>query len=192
MAAQRYLQAQPPGQQLTMRALIEKARQFALQAHRSIGQRRKYTHLPYEVHLEAVAEMVASVSSDPEMIAAAWLHDAVEDTPVTLPKIREKFGAAVAHLVKELTDVSRPGDGNRAMRKALDRQHLAGASARAQTIKLADLIDNYRDICSHDPAFAKVYGKETAALLAVLKAGDERLRRLAEEVLAQSPCRSGV
>ena len=176
-----------------MQELIERAVAFALQAHRSIGQRRKYTHLPYEVHLEAVADMVVSVSSDPEMIAAAWLHDTVEDTPATLHEIKENFGAAVALLVKELTDVSRSGDGNRATRKAIDRKHLAGASARAQTIKLADLIDNCRDICVHDPAFAKVYGKEAAALLAVLKSGDERLRHAAEpHGVRQEPTRTSM
>lgn len=168
-----------------MHALIQKARTFATQAHRRINQRRKYTHQPYEVHLEAVANIVASVSSDPEMIAAAWLHDTVEDTPVTLREIQANFGTSVALLVQELTDVSRPDDGNRATRKAIDRNFIANASARAQTIKLADLIDNCSDICRHDPGFARIYSQEAAALLAVLKAGDARLNRRAEKVLAQ-------
>ena len=166
-----------------MHTLIDKARAFATRAHRSIDQRRKYSLLPYEVHLEAVADIVASVSSDPEMIAAAWLHDTVEDTSVTLNEIKENFGKGVALLVQELTDVSRPEDGNRATRKTIDRHHLARASARAQTVKLADLIDNCRDICLHDPGFARIYGAEARALLEVLQAGDKGLHRRARGVL---------
>ena len=172
-----------------MQTLVDKARAFAIRAHCRIDQRRKYTRQPYDVHLRAVARIVASVTRDPEMIAAAWLHDTVEDTPVTLQQIRTAFGDRVALLVEELTDVSRPDDGNRETRKALDRHHLASASARAQTIKLADLIDNCQDICRHDPGFAKIYTKEAAALLAVLNAGDTRLRRWAGKILDQ--CSSG-
>jgi (p)ppGpp synthase/HD superfamily hydrolase len=120
---------------------------FATQAHQRIDHRRKYSQQPYDVHLGAVAELVATVSDDAEMLAAAWLHDIVEDTPVTLEEVEREFGPGVASLVKELTDVSRPGDGNRAARKAIDRGHLAIASPRAKTIKLADLCDNARDIC---------------------------------------------
>src|SRR5262249_6200576 len=81
--------------------------------HRRIDHRRKYSKQPYDVHLKAVAELVAAVTDDPEMIAAAWLHDVVEDTPVTLDDVEKEFGAAVARLVDGLTDVSRPGDGHR-------------------------------------------------------------------------------
>jgi len=83
-------------------------------AHQRIGQQRKYNNQPYDVHLHAVAKLVASVTDDPEMIAAAWLHDTVEDTPATLDDIAESFGTAVAELVESLTDVSMPSDGNRA------------------------------------------------------------------------------
>jgi (p)ppGpp synthase/HD superfamily hydrolase len=135
------------------------------------------------VHLGAVAELVATVSDDPHMLAAAWLHDAVEDTPTTLEDIALEFGPDVASLVEALTDVSRPSDGNRAARRAIDREHLAAASARAKTIKLADLIDNVRDICEHDPRFARVYLAEMRALLEVLGAGDPRLLRQAWQTL---------
>ena len=171
-----------------MHELVRKARQYATQAHRRIDQRRKYTHQPYEVHLKAVAELVASVTDDAEMIAAAWLHDTVEDTPATLEQVAGEFGPGVGALVAELTDVSRPGDGNRAVRKAIDRAHLAEASARAQTVKLADLVDNCRDICRHDHGFARVFTDEMAALLEVLDKGDTRLRVKALEALER--CRA--
>jgi hypothetical protein len=158
-----------------MSNLIDRARTFATRAHQRIDQRRKYSGQPYHVHLEAVASMVATVTDDAEMIAAAWLHDVVEDTPATLEDVEREFGAAVAALVEELTDTSRPSDGNRAARKAIDLRHTAHASARAKTIKLADLIDNCEDITRHDSRFAKTYLQEMEALLAVLEQGDARL-----------------
>ena len=69
--------------------LIRRAKAFATQAHASIDQRRKYTGLPYIVHPEAVAELVEATGAGPEVVAAAWLHDVVEDTPVELEQIRQ-------------------------------------------------------------------------------------------------------
>ena len=164
-----------------MTDLVERARRYATEAHARIDQRRKYSNQPYDVHLRSVAALVAEVADDPEMIAAAWLHDTVEDTPATFRDIESEFGAPVGRLVAELTDVSKPSDGNRARRKAIDRDHLARASARAQTVKLADLIDNCRDICRHDPRFARVFLDEMAALLRVLERGDPVLLRRAHK-----------
>ena len=175
-----------------MNDLIARARQFATEAHERIDQRRKYTNQPYQEHLKAVAELVASVTDDPEMIAAAWLHDTVEDTPATFGDLERELGPGVRDLVVQLTDVSRPGDGNRAVRKAIDRRHTAQATPRAKTIKLADLIDNCRDICGHDAKFARVYLAEAAALLEVLDAGDERLYRRAQKTLSQCARRIGL
>jgi len=159
-----------------MSDLVQRAREYATRAHERIDQRRKYSGQPYQVHLEAVADTVARIGGDEEMIAAAWLHDTVEDTPATHQDIEDNFGPGVAQLVRELTDVSRPSDGPRAVRKALDREHLAQASDRAQTIKLADLIDNAEDICQHDERFARTYLGEMAALLEVLDRGHPDLR----------------
>ena len=175
-----------------MSDLIERARVYATEAHQRINQRRKYNNEPYHVHLHAVAKLVASVTDDAEMIAAAWLHDTVEDTQATLDDIEEEFGVAVAELVEELTDVSRPGDGNRAVRKAIDRRHLAQASARAKTVKLADLIDNCKDITRHDPGFAQVYLVEMDDLLDVLQGGDAQLYLRAEKIHARSVDKLGL
>ncbi len=163
--------------------LIDRARVYATQAHARIGHRRKYTLEPYDVHLKDVADLVASVSSDEEMIAAAWLHDIVEDTPATFEDIEKNFGHNVKQLVVELTDVSRPGHGNRAVRKEMDLHHLANASARAKTIKLADIIDNTSDISKHDHKFAKVYLLEMVALLDVLGEGNEKLFAKAQKTV---------
>lgn len=156
--------------------LIEKARAFATAAHAAVGQLRKYTFEPYIVHPAEVAALVATVPGHtPEMVAAAWLHDTVEDTGVTIELIRSEFGVEVAELVGWLTDVSRPDHGNRAARKAVDRAHTAGAPAAAQTIKLADLIANTRSIMQHDEKFAVTYLAEKRMLLEVMTKGDPGL-----------------
>lgn len=163
-----------------------RAASFAAAAHGVVGQVRKYTGAPYIEHPAAVASIVRSVPHTEEMLAAAWLHDVVEDTPVSLSDIRETFGNKVAELVEWLTDKSRPSDGSRAARKAIDRAHSAAAPAAAQTIKLADLIDNTSSIVSHDPDFAKVYLKEKAALLDVMCLGDPALRKRALMLTAKA------
>jgi (p)ppGpp synthase/HD superfamily hydrolase len=160
--------------------VVRKAQVYAMAAHAAVGQRRKYTNEPYIVHPAEVAKIVASVpGSTPDMVAAAWLHDVVEDTGVTIETVRAEFGAEVADLVAWLTDVSRPEDGNRAHRKARDREHTAAAPAEAQTIKLADLISNTRSIMAHDPKFAVTYLEEKRALLAVMTRGDATLMEIA-------------
>ena len=161
--------------------LERRALAFADAAHRSVEQLRKYTGEPYIVHPQAVADLVRSVPHSEAMVAAALLHDVVEDTPVTIEQIAAEFGEEVAELVAWLTDVSRPEDGNRATRKARDLEHTRGAPAAAKTIKLADLIDNTRTIKAHDPSFWKVYRREKLALLRVLKEGDATLWQRAAE-----------
>ena len=154
-------------------SLILKALQYATKAHE--GQVRKYSGEPYIVHPIEVMEIVKTVEHDDAMLAAALLHDVVEDTDVTIEEIEASFGADVAALVSDLTDVSKPEDGNRKLRKAMDRAHSAKSSARAQTVKLADLISNSSDILENDPSFAKVYLHEKELLLDVLTLGDRSL-----------------
>jgi (p)ppGpp synthase/HD superfamily hydrolase len=157
----------------------EHARIFATAAHAAVGQLRKYTNEPYIVHPAEVVSIVRSVPHTEAMLAAAWLHDVVEDTGVTIETVRAEFGSDVADLVSWLTDVSRPEDGNRAHRKARDREHTAAAPAEAQTVKLADLISNTRSIMAHDPKFAVTYLEEKRALLAVMTRGDATLMAMA-------------
>ena len=95
------------------------------------------------------------------------------------------FGTDIATLVGWLTDVSKPEDGNRAVRKAIDREHTAAAPAEAQTIKLADLISNTKSIMAHDPTFAKVYLEEKRLLLAVMTRGDTGLMAEARKFIGE-------
>lgn len=175
-----------------MNDLVERARAYAVTNHARINHRLKYTFLPYDLHLKAVADLVSSVTDDPETIAAAWLHDTLEDTPVTFEDLTREFGPDVTHLVVELTDISRPSDGNRAARKEIDRRHLGLASPRAKTVKLADVIVNTHDICKHDKRFGQVYIVEMMALLAVLQEGDATLYQQAATVVAKCARTLGV
>lgn len=152
---------------------LQKAIVFATKSHRN--QKRKYTGEPYVTHPIAVMELVREVTHTEDMLVAAVLHDTVEDTDVTLDDIRAEFGPTVAKYVAGLTDISRPEDGNRAERKAMDRAHTAVQCPEVKTIKLADLIHNTLSIEANDPSFYKVYRLEKIALLEHLSEGDPAL-----------------
>ena len=167
--------------------IVRKAQVYAMAAHAAVGQRRKYTGEPYIVHPAEVAKIVAGVpGSTPEMVAAAWLHDVVEDTGCTFTDIHMAFGIDIATLVGWLTDVSKPEDGNRAHRKAIDRAHTAEAPAEAQTIKCCDLWSNTKSIVAHDPAFARTYLEEKRALLAVMTKADPTVLKMVYQVLEEA------
>ena len=156
------------------------ARVYATGAHAAIGQMRKYTADPYIVHPIRVAGIVEVFGGNLDMISAAYLHDVVEDTAVSIDDIKDMFGAEIARIVDGLTDVSKPEDGNRAVRKAIDRVHSADASYEAQFVKCADMIDNASDIGDNDPSFNVVYRKEMVLLLEVLdKVKDEPIYKAA-------------
>ena len=148
--------------------MSNQALHFAVIAHDAVGQRRKYTDVPYIVHTIRVANIVHEFRGTKDMIAAAYLHDTVEDTNVTMEDIQSNFGPDIAVIVEGLTDVSIPSDGNRELRKAIDRQHSADASYEAQFVKCADIIDNSSDISNMDPSFWKVYQREMKLLLDVM------------------------
>ncbi len=154
-------------------SIVQDAVAFSTEMH--AGQTRKYTGEPYIVHPMRVALTVAATRADNKTVAAAVLHDVVEDTEATESDILKLFGPTVCRLVMSVTDVSVPADGNRAARKAIDRAHLAKACAGGKTIKLADLIDNTESIVAHDPDFAAVYLDEKRALLPHLLGGSSSL-----------------
>lgn len=156
--------------------VLERAKNFAIKAHESINQRRKYTNEPYYVHCERVVKILSEVINDEEILAAAWMHDILEDVAPHNPdyseeKIRQLFGDRICDLVVELTD-SKLEYGNRATRKAHDRERLRASSIEAKTVKLADLIDNFTDIQNNDPGFSVIFAHETDLLLPCLSSGN--------------------
>lgn len=163
--------------------LVAHAADYAKIAHAS--QQRKYTGEPYFNHLVEVAVTLEWVGCRPEVVAAGYLHDSIEDTSVTGMDLSRLFGPEVAWLVEQVTDVSKPSDGNRAFRKKLDAEHLSRATPEAMTIKLADIISNTRNILERDPSFAKMYLKEKKALLPLLLRGNEVLWQIANEIVSK-------
>lgn len=151
-----------------------RAKQFAIEAHESIGQIRKYTGEPYHVHVVAVAELVLEKTQDEEVVAAAYLHDVLEDVAPTMPQygedvIRKEFGDRVISMVLELTDVftkENYPDLNRKKRKAMEADRLSKISEEAKLIKRADLFDNNKSITG--TSFEKVWLQEKAILDSIL------------------------
>jgi HD domain len=158
-----------------MSELIKAARKFANGSHQRINTIRNPALQASEAHLKSVAQIVSSVSHTEEMVAAAWLHDIVEDTEITIGDLERKFGTGVASLVDELTVVSYMARGNPAARLALEKEHFAKVSAAAKTIRLADLIDTCRDLSKSKSSTLKRYGTNAKALTVVLEGGDPGL-----------------
>lgn len=148
-----------------------------------LGQTRKYTGEPYISHCFSVAGIVAGIYSGNNILAAALLHDIVEDTDVTFDEIEFLTNSNVAELVYYVTDISRKEDGNRAVRKEIDRKHIASGNYWSKTIKLADLIDNSKSIALYDKNFAKVYMREKRQLLEVLSDGNKELFNIANNIV---------
>jgi (p)ppGpp synthase/HD superfamily hydrolase len=163
-----------------MTDLVTRAKNYATIAH-AYAVRKFGPPEPYIEHVKRVAALVAATGARPEVVAAAYLHDVVEDTEVTAADVTREFGPEVAELVVALTNVPTvPGGPNRAARHKMDIARLAKASGDAHTIKCADLIDNTSTINAHAPAdFAALYLKEKAELLKVLTRGDPGLRAAA-------------
>ncbi|MEN4127337.1 HD domain-containing protein [Serratia marcescens] len=166
-----------------MESIVTKAMLFAKENHELINHLRKYTNEPYINHLASVVRIVQSVEHTDEMLAAAWLHDTVEDTSVELFNIKEIFGCTISSYVEMLTDISKESDGNRIIRKNIDLIHLSKSYPDVKTIKIADIIDNAIDIFNNDKKFSRVYAVESARLLTVLTEGNSLLYEKAISII---------
>ncbi len=130
--------------------LVLHAVAFAADKHRT--QKRKDAGAsPYINHPLDLAHMLASRGgvTDPEVIAAALLHDTVEDTETTIEELEAEFGKRVASMVGEVTDDKTL---KKADRKRLQVENAAGKSTGAKLVKLADKTCNLRDILACPPA----------------------------------------
>jgi guanosine-3',5'-bis(diphosphate) 3'-pyrophosphohydrolase len=130
--------------------LVLRAAQFAAHKHRD--QRRKDVKgTPYINHPINLAEVLHTDGgvTDPVVIAAALLHDTVEDTWTSYDELRGLFGTQVADVVIEVTDVKFLAADSR---KRLQVARAGRASERARLVKLADKICNLRDILASPPA----------------------------------------
>ena len=149
-------------------AVLDRAIVFAVKAHS--GTERRGKGYPYIVHpLEAV-EIVATMTADQELLAAAALHDTVEDTDVTVEQIREEFGDRVADLVASESDtfeegVSEEESWHARKQAAIDR--LSKAGREAKMVALGDKLSNMR-------AIARDYAVQGDALWNLFHAKDPK------------------
>ena len=149
-------------------AVLDRAIVFAVKAHS--GTERRGKGYPYIVHpLEAV-EIVATMTNDQELLAAAALHDTVEDTDVTVEQIRAEFGDRVADLVASESDtfeegVSEEDSWHARKQAAIDR--LAKAGHEAKMVALGDKLSNMR-------AIARDYAVQGDALWNLFHAKDPK------------------
>lgn len=120
-------------------SMIKKAAEFAKRAHD--GVYRKGTQIPYITHPMETAAIVTAFTNEPEMIAAALLHDVIEDAGATKEELEEKFGSRVAFLVEsESEDKSRSW----MERKGTTVEHLKSATRDEKILALADKLSNIR------------------------------------------------
>ena len=148
--------------------LLDRAIIFAVKAH--AGTERRGKGFPYIVHPMEAMEIVATMTPDQELLAAAALHDTVEDTDVTVEDLRAEFGPRVAALVAEESDqmpegVSEEDSWHGRKQAAMDR--LARASRDAKMVALGDKLSNMR-------AIARDYAAQGDALWNLFHAKDPK------------------
>ncbi len=154
---------------------------FARKYHE--GQMRKYTKEAYIFHPINVGFILSMYTTNQDIIGAGILHDVIEDTDATEGQLSDLFGERITGFVMDVTDVSKPSDGNRKVRKEIDRQHLEKAAPESKTIKLADIFDNARSIIKYDPGFARVWMQEKKELLPDLKDGNSKLWKITNDII---------
>lgn len=161
-------------------AFLDRAIIFAVKAH--AGTERRGKGFPYIVHPMEAMEIVATMTPDQELLAAAALHDTVEDTSVTIEDIRTQFGDRVASLVQSESDVfiegkSEEDSWHERKQAAMDR--LAAASHEAKMVALGDKLSNMR-------AIARDYAVQGDALWQLFHAKDPKDHEWHYRGLAQS------
>ena len=148
--------------------LLDRAIVFAVKAH--AGTERRGKGFPYIVHPMEAMEIVATMTPDQELLAAAALHDTVEDTDVTIEQIRAEFGERVASLVEAESDVMVEGvreedSWHQRKQAAIDR--LARAPREAKMVALGDKLSNMR-------AIARDYAMQGDKLWSLFHASDPK------------------
>ncbi len=164
-----------------MSEMLRKAYELAEYGHRD--QKRKYTGEPYITHCDEVVRIAKMFINDEILLAALYCHDLLEDTSISKDTILAILGQEVLDIVIELTQISKPEDGNRVVRKKIDRDFLSTVSKRAQIGKCFDLISNAESITTHDPKFALTFLKEADEILEVLTKVDKDILNITKSFI---------
>lgn len=146
---------------------------FAHTHHDGVGQTREGSGEPYIVHPIEVAGIAYAMGVEfgyphewvEVAVIASLLHDTIEDTKCTYNDIETAFGAVVRDTVFWLTDVVDKSQGNRRVRKELERVRLTAAPGRVKFIKCCDIIANARCILKDKPGSAQLFLTEKMAVL---------------------------
>lgn len=160
--------------------LLDKAIVFAVKAHRNTERRGK--GFPYVVHLMEAVEIVATMTSDQELLAAAMLHDTVEDTDVTIEDIRHEFGERIAALVNAETDSYPEGVSEEASwkgRKEAAIHRLRNVSKEGKIVALGDKLSNMR-------AIARDFARQGDGLWNIFHVKDKALHEWHYRALAEA------
>ena len=160
--------------------LLDKAIVFAVKAHRNTERRGK--GFPYVVHLMEAVEIVATMTSDQERLAAAMLHDTVEDTDVTIEDIRHEFGERIAALVNAETDSYPEGVSEEASwkgRKEAAIHRLRNVSKEGKIVALGDKLSNMR-------AIARDFARQGDGLWNIFHVKDKALHEWHYRALAEA------
>lgn len=164
--------------------ITTKAKEFASYAHRD-QVRNDEGKTPYIFHLEEVAELVKDSGGSEEEIAAAWLHDVVEDTEVTMEEVLREFGEEVAYIVNGVTDLPEWIPLSLQERKAKQAERVSKEKDSVKRVKLADQTSNVQIVgkgkldFSMDINFA--YIESAKQIARVCKGVSEYLDTLFEE-----------
>jgi len=144
------------------------------------GQKRKYSGDSYFVHpLRVAIAVIRHDIASPETVAAALLHDVLEDTEYRITDLDSRFGSKVGMLVDELTNKTHGLKLPRAERKLMDRERLEKVSHEARVIKLIDRIDNLSDgwMEGAENQFKALYCDESELLLNSIGHADQGLKQ---------------
>ncbi|MGI5165037.1 HD domain-containing protein [Spirillospora sp. CA-253888] len=152
--------------------LLDRAAEAARRWH---GDQRRPTGAPYMEHLLEAVEVLARGAdvTDADVLAAALLHDAVEDTDATVTDVEDEFGPDVAELVDWVTKPPATGAGRQAKRAAKSAylRRLGEAPERAVLVKLADRASNVQTLDLMPPDFQRRYYAETVTYILPLAQG---------------------
>ena len=159
---------------------FDRAAKFAIDAH--AGTERRGKSSPYIIHCMEAASIVATITNDPELLAAAVLHDTIEDTDVTAEDIRREFGDRVAELVIGESDPEVPGQHEPETwqaRKQFVIDRLAKEDISGKIVALGDKLSNMR-------AIARDFDEQGDELWQIFHAPDPRLHEWHYRGLAEA------
>ena len=133
--------------------MVSEAAELAARRHNGMARKGRGSE-PYINHLAEVANLLSTATdgADAELVAAGWLHDAIEDTETTREELAERFSERVASLVVECTDDMSLPKSERRRRQVTDASH---KSQGAKLIKIADKISNIGARVHRDPSRAE-------------------------------------